>query len=184
MPRIGYYIAMSDTVNPYQSPETAIIPEQSLGSSERLTETMLLQLKGASPWMKFIGIVGFIGAGIAALTGLSSISLIPMMKMLGDEIPDLEVFESLGWVFGVGALAYCLICAALVFFPSLFIFRFGDKISNYLRIGAERELELAFQNNKYYWKFIGILTIISLASVPLMIIGFIIAAVALAMAAG
>jgi hypothetical protein len=70
-------------------------------------------------------------------------------------------------MFGVGG-------GVLEFFPSLFIYRCGDKIRGYLRSGTDQDLELALKNNKSYWKFLGIVCIVSLAFIPLMIIGGII----------
>ena len=168
---------MSDAVNPYQSPEAAVVPEKPLAIQGTLTETMLVYLKGATPWLRFIGILGFISAGLVVLMGFSMAPFISVMNRAWAEIPG---FESLEGVFNAtfgGFMVVMFIGAGLLlFFPSLYIFRFGEKIRSYLRSGADRELELAFQNNKSLWKFLGIICIIQLAFIPLLIIGGIIAA--------
>ena len=79
-------------------------------------------------------------------------------------------------------MVFCLGGAVLIFIPSLFIYRFGERIRSFLRTGIEQELELAFKNNKSLWKFLGIYCIIALASIPVMIIGGIIIAVVVALA--
>jgi len=169
---------MSDTVNPYQSPETAAVPEKTLGAQGSLTETMLIYLKQASPWLKFIGILGFVSAGLTVLSGVVFFAVVPMMGELWGEIPGFETtFRGVsGAVFGGGMAVLCMGGGALIFFPALFVYRFGERIRSYLRTGMDLELEQAFKNNKSLWKFLGIICIIQLAFFPLAVIGGIIAA--------
>jgi len=172
---------MSDSVNPFESPQTAVIPEKPLVAQGTITETMLIYLKGASPWLRFIGILGFIGAGITVLYGIAFFAFVPIVGRVWGEIPGFKQFSAfMGAAFGGTMAVFLMGVAVLVFFPSLFIYRFGDKIRSYLRTGTEQELELALKNNKSFWKFIGILHIIELAFIPLLIIGGIIAAVMVA----
>ena len=169
---------MSDAVNPYQSPETAAVPVKPLVAQGTLTEAMLIYLKQASPWLRFIGILGFIGAGLTFLSGLVSIAFVPLMRQIWDEIPGFDtVSDVVSAIFGGTMVVFCLGGGVLLFFPALFIYRFGDKIRSYLRTGTDQELEQAFKNNKSFWKFVGIIYIISLAFIPLMIVGGIIVAV-------
>jgi hypothetical protein len=169
--------SMSDAVNPYQSPEAAVVPEKPLAIQGTLTETMLVYLKGTAPWLRFVGILGFIGAGLVVLMGFSAAPIVSVMNQAWAEMPD---FESLGSVSSVTFSGFMVVvfvgAGLLLFFPSLFIFRFGEKIRSYLRTGADRDLEMAFQNNKSLWKFMGIFCIVQLAFIPLLIIGSVITA--------
>jgi len=172
---------MSDTANPYQSPEAAAAPEKPAAVQAALTETMLLHLKGAGPWLQFMGILGFIGSGLTALWGFAMIGLVPLLRQVWDRVPELDIVgKFLGVAFGGTLAMFCIGAAVLMFFPALFTYRFGGKIRGYFRTGTEQELEQAFKNNKYLWKFHGIISIIELAFVPMMIIAGIIAAVAVA----
>ena len=168
---------MSDAVNPYQSPEALVVPEKPLVIQGTLTETMLGYLKGAAPWLRFVGILGFISSGLVVLMGFSVAPFISVMNRVWTDIPG---FESLGSVYSVTFSGFMVVtfvgAGILLFFPSFYIFRFGEKIRSYLSTGADRDLELAFQNNKSLWKFMGIICIIQLAFIPLLIIGGIIAA--------
>ena len=171
--------AMSEAVNPYQSPETQVIPEKPLLAQGSLTETMLIYLKGASPWLRFIGILGFINSGLVVLWGISMLAIVPLVWRSWDQIPGFEAFGGImGTAFGAVMVAVCILLALFVFLPALFLYRFGDKIRNYLRTGADQELEKAFKNNKSFWKFVGIICIVQLAFLPLMIIGGIVAGLA------
>jgi len=167
---------MSDIVNPYQSPETAVVTDNAPVAQGTLTETMLIQLKGASPWLRFVGVLGFIGAGFTILTGVVFLAVVPFITR---SFAGLDSFSgSMGAAFWVIIALFCVIVGVFMVLPSLFMYRFGEKIRGYLRTGAEQELEAAFKNNRLLWKFIGIICIISLAFFPLTMIGSFIAAFA------
>jgi len=174
---------MSDEVNPYQSPETVAAPVNPLVTQGTLTETMLIYLKGASPWLRFIGILGFIGAGLTALSGFSLFAVIPVINRLWGEIPGIDVSlrGALSSIFSGSMAVFCVGAGVVMFFPSLFVYRFGEKIRSYLRTGTEKDLELAFKNNKSLWKFLGIISIIELVFIPMAIVGSIVAVVAVAL---
>ena len=173
---------MSEAVNPYQSPETLAVPVKPLLVQGSLTETMLIYLKKTSPWLRFIGILGFIGSGVVVLWGVSMFVFVPMIWRTWDHIPGFESFGGImGAAYGVVMAALSIVGALLVFLPALFLYRFGDKIRNYLRTGADQDLELAFKNNKSFWKYVGIICIIQVAFLPLLIIGGTIAGVASAL---
>ena len=149
---------MSDQENPYQIPETQVVPEKVSNTGASLSEIMLRYLKEASPWMRFIGILGFIGSGIIVLVG---IILAIVLAVTVDAFAD-----SSTWLV---SLLY-LPMGVLLFFPSLFTYRFGAKVKSYLINNLDEDLEIAFKNNKSLWKFNGILSIISLAATPVMFI--------------
>jgi len=171
---------MSDNVNPFQVPESESVQVSSLeGTQGKLTEKMLIHLKSASPWLRFIGVLGFIATGMMAVWGLASFALIPIFSQITDELDDI-VFSAvpfMGFIISGTLGLFILGFAALSFFPSLFTYRFGDKIRKYLQSGKENDLEEAFRNNKSLWKFLGIICIIYLASIPLILVLSIIAGV-------
>jgi len=169
---------MSDAVNPYQSPESQAVPVKPLLAQGNLTETMLVYLKGASPWLRFMGILGFIGAGLTVVFGFSLFVIAPLrFGQYWDDIPGFESFSDIfGATLGGGMTLFCIGLGAIVFFPALFMYRFGERIRSYLRTGLDQELEQAFKNNKSLWKFIGIFFIIQLAFLPIVIVGGIFAA--------
>ena len=145
-----------DAENPYESPQAEISEIKPLASQGILTEAMLLHLKGASPWLRFVGIAGFIMCALYVVIGLVMAIGINSLPALYGGAAMLPAMSAVFFVFYLGF-------AALMFFPTLFIFRFGKKIKNYLHTGNETELELAFKNNKSLWVFTGVLAIISLA---------------------
>ena len=164
---------MSEAANPYQSPETAAVPEKSLAQGS-ITETMVFHLKKASPWLRFIGISGFIFSGLAVLSGFI---FFPITTRAFSDIPGIEQMSGMILFLRVLSVVYGLGAAVLFFFLSLYLYRFGDKIRSYLATGMEQDLEMAFKNNSKYWKMMGILFIIGLAFVPVTLVSSIIVVV-------
>ena len=154
---------MSDTTgNPYESPQTEAGAVNPL-TERALTENMVFYLKGASPWMRFFAIAGFIGLGLAII-----IMIIAGIGMgtLAASTPELAAFA----MIGPGVIFFYILMLAIYFFPLFFLFRFGKFIKNYMFTNDSRDLEEAFKNNKSLWKFVGILTIIGLAFIALMFV--------------
>ncbi|MDR0586011.1 MAG: hypothetical protein LBG26_02100, partial [Treponema sp.] len=113
---------MSDnSENPYESPQAEISSVKPLTTQGALTETMVLYLKGTSPWLRFVGIAGFIMLGLYALVGLAMVAGIQSAAIPG-------LYGGMGALFGL----FFLGAIALMFFPVLFIFRFGQKIKSYV----------------------------------------------------
>jgi hypothetical protein len=131
---------------------------------------MVRYLKDASPWLLFIGILGYIGAILLVVIGL-----ILGFLAAGDS-PTLRGITWRGTASAFMGPVY-LVMGALVFFPARFTHRFGMKIRHYLAGGAEKDLEEALRNNKALWKFSGILAVVYLGIIALTIIGFMLSAI-------
>jgi hypothetical protein len=157
---------MSDYENPYQSPETPVVPEKLSNTGTLLSETLLRYLKEASPWLRFVGIMGIIGSGFVVLAGIIAVIAALAATEFLEGIPTVLI-----------SLVY-LPAGALLFFPSFFTYNFGAKIRSYLINNLEEDLELAFKNNKSLWKFNGILYIIYLSFIPVSIVIMIIVGLA------
>jgi len=155
--------------NPYESPQTEANAVNPL-SGRVLTENMLFYLRGTSPWLRFIGIVGFICLGLM-LVGV--ITLIAGVGSLGDSLGMGGSFSSVIFVIYLPVLV-------IMFFLVFFIYRFGRRIQTYLHTGDSADLEDAFKNNKSYWTLAGVLCIIWLSIIALALVVSIIAAVAAA----
>lgn len=152
---------MSDFENPYQSPETQIVPEAKQSTGVELTVTMLNYLNQASPWLRFVGVMGYIGAAFMVVMGIvASVGMASALNLLGDELP-----AAFGAVFAI----YIPI-GVVMFFPAHFTFMFGQKIRSYRFTNSTEDLEVALKNNKSFWKFIGICYIVYLAFIPVVII--------------
>jgi hypothetical protein len=149
---------MSD--NPYESPQSDLNARSPIAGG--ITENTVKYLKGASPWTRFLGIMGFIGSGFMLLLGI--IFLIAGLAAPGsfnNRFTSIPVTAA--------ALLY-IVMGLLTFIPARFLYRFGSKLRDYVQTSMESELEKAFKNNLSFWKFCGIMTIVYLAAVPVLLI--------------
>ena len=161
---------MSDsTGNPYESPRAEAGAVNPL-SDRVLTENMVYYLRRASPWLRFIGICGFISLGLTVLTIL--IIGFGLRNMIPDT-PELAPLRAMG----PGMSLLYILFLALYFFPVLFLFRFGKYLKSYIFTGDSRDLEEAFKNNKSLWTFVGVLMIIGLSFMALILLIVIISAI-------
>ncbi len=101
-------------------------------------------------WGKFLAIVGFCVIGLMVIGGLFAGTLFSAM---GDTLPYPGFMISFIYI----ALAL------LYFFPVYYLFRFSSQIRTALLSKDPSAMEVAFENLKSHYKFIGILMIIMLS---------------------
>ena len=160
---------MSDiSGNPYESPLAEAGAVNPL-TDRVLTENMVFYLRKASPWLRFIGVVGFVCLGLAVVTIL--IFAFGLSSMVPDT-PEFAPFRAIG----PGMALLYILFLSLYFFPTLYIFRFGKCLRSYIYTNDNSDLEEAFKNNKSLWTFLGVLVIIGIAFMALaFLIGIIVA---------
>lgn len=62
---------MPDDQNPYQSPSVDMNTVNNQAVFEGLSHIAFIYLKKASPWLRFIGIMGFISCGFVVLGAIA-----------------------------------------------------------------------------------------------------------------
>jgi hypothetical protein len=127
--------------------------------------------------MKFIAIVQFIGVGFIVLISLIIMlaggALFAKLGAAGEGMAGLG-----GGIFTLMGFFY-LIPAAIMFFPALYLYRTAVNYSNFVNSESAIDLEEALEQQKNYWRFLGISTAIFLGFYAVMIFISIIANVAL-----
>jgi hypothetical protein len=104
-----------------------------------------LPLQQTQPWVRFLAIMGFVGAGFMVLAGLTA-------GVAGAVTGHLE---TLGLMVVYPILAVCYV------FPSMFLLRYADRIRAFVASGVEQDLASALDAQRSFWKFAGIFTIVS-----------------------
>lgn len=150
---------MSSEINLYQSPQAPIDSVKSLSSPGVLTDTMVFYLKESAPWLRFIGILGYIASAITVLFGII-IVIITLTRETYETIASLASISGFVGITG-GFAGFNIIIGTLMFFPARFTYNFGARIRNFIKYNTEQELELAFKNNRSLWKFTGIMILVA-----------------------
>jgi hypothetical protein len=131
--------------NPYQPPTSAYDSGYTAADAGPIVTDRIVQgMRKTKPWVTFLAVLGFIGAGFSALGGLGM-----LLGGASSEIPGGA---------GIG-LAY-LVIAGLYFAPALFLFRYGSSIGKMLAGGGLPELENAVESQASFWQLTGVLVIV------------------------
>ena len=133
-----------------------------------VTENAKKYLKTTSSWINFLAILDFISIGFLIFYGI-------IMLISSGAMADIDtIFLGSMTYISVFVGTFCLAVGVIAFFPTLYLFRFAKKTTKALANQDTLVMEDAFKNMKSYWKFTGIMTIISIAlciiSIPIIII--------------
>jgi hypothetical protein len=107
-------------------------------------------LRATRPWTRLLSVLGFIGTGLMVLAGLGVIvgeSFIP----ISDKTPPL-VFMGL----------FYILASVFYLVPSIWLSKYSTAIRAFLKAGDAIELGKAMAYQKSFWKFIGILALVSI----------------------
>lgn len=133
------------------------------GSGGQLHDPGPLQmLLMTRPWVKFLAVLGFIMAGLMfAVAALSIvIGLLMLVGGMGAGAP--LGMSAAGAAVGIGVGLFYVALAVLYLFPPLFLWRYGNRISDYELMRNVTDLTEALRQQKAFWKFVGILALVML----------------------
>ncbi len=121
-------------------------------------------LKETAKWTNFLSIIGFVMIGLMVIRGILFFSISASSFGVGQAT--------------AGGLAY-LLMALLYFFPTFYMYNFSKKIKIGLNSSVQSEVELAFENLKKMFKYIGVLMIVilSIYAIALLFFGAIAASI-------
>jgi len=136
----------------------------------QLLEESKLYVSSMGKWMKFFAILGCIGAGFLVIVAI-------IMATVGSYIPLDKDFGLGGIGMRMVGIIY-LVIAAVYIFPIIYLFRASAAARLAVECNDNVQMTEFLKNNKSFWKFCGILTIVMFCFYIVLIIGIIIAGVA------
>jgi hypothetical protein len=122
------------------------------------------QLHRTRPWVRFLSIIGFITAGLMIVLGLAA-------GAFGAAAGNTEMIVLL--------FLYPLM-GVLYIYPSICLLRYANSIRSYQTTPTGQNLEAALDAQRSFWKFAGILTVVSICAMILLFV----LAIVLGVAAG
>jgi hypothetical protein len=136
----------------------------------QLDQSSINYLSETARWSRFLSIVGFIFCGLLVLGGLfPKIFLSSLSASFGEA--DLPPFVT---IFIGSAI---IICAVILFFPTLYLFNFSSKMRKAVSGNDQQTLTESLKNLKSCFKFWGILFIVYLSLYLLLLIFGVIGAI-------
>jgi len=118
-----------------------------------LVQTATL-LRETQPWVRFMGIMGFVSVALMVLVGLG----MGAFGLAGGR-PEMMVLVIVYPLMGL-----------LYFFPSLYLVRYASRIAAFNGSQQVGDLEAALSEQKAFWRFVGILTVVGLVLTALMFV--------------
>jgi hypothetical protein len=131
-----------------------------LNEDLQIDDTSRSYLGETAKWASFLAIVGFIG----------SVIIVILAFVLVSSLDRLEGYGSYSRYNGMAAttiMIVYIIIGVILFFLSLYLYRFADKMKTALQTADQGELNQSFMNLKSLYKMMGILTIIYLSFIVL-----------------
>jgi hypothetical protein len=108
------------------------------------------------PWVRFMAVLGFIGAGFMAVAGL-------IIMMAGGS-------SDLGMGMGLALGLFYLAMAAVYLVPLIALNRFANDASRLKEDPSASIAASAVEQSRSFWNRVGVLSIIGLAFIPLALI--------------
>lgn len=165
-----------DTNNPYSSPQANLFSGSTAGSADMVTQGAMLQLKKTKPWVRFISVLMFIGAGfmLLAAVAIGVAGGAGVLQQSGSPFGD----KLAGGAFGMVIAALYGFFAVLYIYPALKLWKYADRIRDLCNSMQTIDLEKALNEQRAFWKFIGVMII------TMFILYFVIIIVAMAIGVG
>ncbi|MFZ2492741.1 MAG: type II secretion system protein GspG [Thermoanaerobaculia bacterium] len=134
--------------------DISIPPVQvSPASAGELSAAMLDSLAKTRPWVKFLAILGFVMVGILVLVSLGMAGYGIWLFMDGKREGAM--------VAGIGVLY--LVMGVVYIFPSRYLWRYASSIGEAIEAPSKTHaVEAALSHQKSFWKFVGIVSLISI----------------------
>jgi hypothetical protein len=136
--------------SPYRSPGM---------STEEMPSDLIESMRNTKGWVAFLAVLGFIGCGVIALGGL-----IFSVGLIGART---------GFPAAMGLLY--LVMAGLYFVPSLYLWRYGQLSGAFVQQPNSATLALALAQQKSFWRFVGIMTVVTFIVYVVILFGGILA---------
>ncbi len=109
------------------------------------------------PWVRFISVLVFAGAGLMVLAGAGMIALVAVG---GSAMGSRAGF---GVISAVAVGFFYLMLACLYIAPGVFLHRYAAAIKTLQATCTAGALEDAFRHQRSFWRYVGILSAVALA---------------------
>ena len=137
--------------------KTKTMEENSSLFSVSIDTTAKSHLSDAAKWARFLAITGMVLLGFVLIRSIYSIVRFNQITSLdsyrGSRPPIVDQFTA-------GTIAGTLLVVIVPFFALLFALRFANALRRALNASNQEILNLALQNLKLYFRYLGIITII------------------------
>ena len=142
------------SIDPYSSPSSNVQPPN-FSTSPAVSQGVIAQLAGTKPWVRFMSVLMFLGAGLMVLVAL-------IILVMGGTIAATAKAGSgalpAGMMTGI-AILYAVL-SILYIYPALKLWKYANHIGALLISSSVLDLEAALSHQRLFLKFLGIMVIV------------------------
>src|SRR5215204_6479333 len=112
-------------------------------------------------WARFLAIAGMVMLGLMIIFGLVYAIWINSMVDSMQNQAGFQTARPYATGLAIGSVVLFIVAALVAFFPLLYMLRFANQMKTALYGNDQEGLNTSFQNLKKYFRYLGIITIIS-----------------------
>ncbi len=168
----------SPLANPYSTPAANLYGSTTGGVSDAVSPSTIAMLAATKPWVRFMAVLMWIGVAfmLLAAVGMGAFSMLGLAKQ-GQANP----------FGGAGLIAMAAIYGVMAFvyiYPAIKLWKYANRIGSLGSTRSVTDLDAALNEQRGFWKFIGVMTILMISLYFVAIIGFVAFGASAAMKAG
>ena len=120
-----------------------------LGVSGTVSAAAVEQLAATKPWVRFISVLTFIGAGFMLIAAVGMV----MMGMMGGsgKIPGNPANHLFSGAMGFGLAALYALWSIIYIFPGVKLWKYADSIAQLINSGRNDDLVAALNQQRSFW---------------------------------
>jgi hypothetical protein len=153
--------------NPYNSPSANLFGSSSQTTTEAVPSEAITQLQRTKPWVRFFGVIMWLGSILMLLGGAAFLVL--ALVGLGSQASGMPKEMMIGMAGGYILMGF------LYIYPTIKIWGYGTAIGNLVGSRSADDLVKALDLQRAFWKFIGIMMIILLTMYFVLFVGMFVA---------
>jgi hypothetical protein len=127
-----------------------------------LTSTAKQYLDQTRPWVKFMSIMIFISSAVMIVAAILMVTVGLGPRFIPQGQGRLGSIGAMGFIGNLAAAFFYILLAILYVVPGVFLWRFAGAIKILEMSRSPQALEEALGNQKSFWRYVGILTIVGL----------------------
>jgi hypothetical protein len=156
-------------------------PNFSISPGAAVGAAVVDQLARTKGWTRLFSVLMWIGAAFLILGGIAMILFGVFAGTMATEMA--EQLAAMGGFIGMGVVYFLM--AFFYIYPALKLGGYSSRITDLINVPSEANLVAALNEQRAFWKYIGVLTVIMLVLYAVIIVGVLITTgIAAAAAAG
>lgn len=133
---------------------------------QAVSAAVIDQLARTKGWTRFFSVMLWIGAGFLVLGGIAVMFLGAFAGAMGEEVNS--QFAAVGGAAVIGAIYIAL--SLLYIYPALKLGSYSSRITELMEIPSEANLVAALDQQRAFWKYLGVSMIILFAFYAVMVV--------------